>query len=337
MNHPFYKASKQLEDDIIKEIDKNLSPLTNSYIPADSDRQLFFSYGNNYVILSSVNYFHPQFFFDIGTAIIEKIKEHEQRIGKEICKESVYAVMAICAVLKNDILNYRINLERMLKQRQLYNPTPTPLIDLINNEPVFGSVKREANKVFNENSVVKKFHSGIFPELDFPKVCSNLSEFHQKQFVTYILNYRLLHFSLDKPNCPDIIFEHCYSLIQNLCVLIESHLKEKKSSTNLLWALLSNNINEPYKTILNSRLTLKTRFNTFDIPTFNTNLPLIIRELETKTDEEEIICYCFYIAYMCRNQVLHNITDHAIFHGDGLLTEKLIGILLSTVHFVSKV
>lgn len=337
LNHPFYQASRQLEDDIVNQVDNNLSALTTTYVPSEPDRQLFFPFGNNYALLSSLNYFHPQFFFDIGTKVVEKTNEHETRIGKEICKEGIYAVMAMCAVAKNDILNYRIYLEKMLQQRQLYLHTPTPLIDLINNEPVFGSAKREANRVFDANTVVSKFKTGNFPDLTFTNVCSSLSAFHQKQFVTYILNYRLLHYSLNNPTCPDIVFDHCYSLIQNLCVLVESHLKEKKSSSNLFWNLLQQNINEPYKSIMSTRLNLKTRFNTHDIPTFNTHLPAIIAEFETKTDQEELICYCLYVTYMCRNQVLHNITDGAVFHGDGILTEKLIGILISAVHFVSKV
>lgn len=337
LNHPFYKASKQLEEEIINDIDSKLSLLTNTYIPSDPDRKMFFAYGDKYVLLSSVNYFHPQFFFYIGTKIIEKTTEHELRIGVEICKESVYAIMAMCAVLKNDILNYRIYLERMLEQRQLYVTTPASLIDLINNEPVFGSVKREANRVFNDNSVVQKFQSGLFADINFTTTSTTLSLFHQKQFVTYILNYRLLHYSLDKTNCPDIVFEQCYSLIQNLCVLIESNLKEKKASTLLLWPLLTTYIDEPYKSTLSTTLTLKARFKTNNISTFNTNLPLVIAELDACTNPEQIICYCFYIAYMCRNQVLHNVTDVVIFHNDGIVTEKLIGILLSTVHFVSKV
>jgi len=337
LNHPFYQASRQLEEDIIKEVDNNLSALITSYTPADPDRQLFFPYGNNYVLFSSINYFHPQFFFDIGLKVIEKTSEHESRLKKEICKEGIYAVMAMCAVAKNDILNYRIYLEKMLQQRQLYSNTPTQLIDLINTEPIFGSAMREANRVFDDNSIINKFKTGVFPDLNFTNVCSSLSVFHQKQFVTYILNYRLLHYSLNNPTCPDIIFEHCYSLIQNLCVLVESHLKEKKTSTNLLWNLLQQDINVPYKSILSTRLNLKSRFNTHDIATFNIHIPTIIAEFETKTDSEELICYCLYITYMCRNQVLHNITDGAIFHQNGVLTEKLIGILISAVHFVSKV
>ena len=337
LNHPFYQASSQLEYDIVNQVDNNLDALTNTYVPSYNDRNLFFPYGNNYVLQNSVNYFHPQFFFDIGIKVIEKANEHESRIGKEICKEGIYAVMSMCAVAKNDILNYRIYLEKMLQQRHLYLPTPIPLIDLINNEPVFDSAKREANRVFDANSIVHKFKTGSFPEISLTNVCTSLSDFHQKQFVTYILNYRQLHYSLNNPTCPEIIFEHCYSLIQNLCVLVESHLKEKKSSQNSLWNLLQLNIKMPYKSILSTRLNLKTRFNTHDIPTFNTHLPTIIEEFETKTNQDELICYCLYVTYMCRNQVLHNITDGAIFHGDGSFTEKLIGMLISSVHFISKV
>ena len=337
LNHPFYIASRKLEDDILNEVDINLSALTSSYIPSNSDSQLFFSYGNNFVLFNSVNYFHPQFFFDIGIKVIEKTKEHENRIGKEICKEGIYAVIAMCAVTKNDILKYRIYLEKMLQQRELYLHTPTPLIDLINGEPVFASVKRESSRIFEANSVVNNFKKGYFPDFTFTNVCTALSIFHQKQFVTYILNYRLLHYFLDNPNCPEIIFDHCYSLIQNLCVLVESHLKEKKNSTNLLWKLLQQNINEPYKSILATRLSLNARFNTHDITTFNTHFSPIISEFESKDDPDELICYCLYITYMCRNQVLHNVTNSAIFQGDRILTEKLIGILISAVHFVSKV
>jgi hypothetical protein len=225
----------------------------------------------------------------------------------------------------------------MLQQRSLYTITPTPLIQLIISEPIFGSLKRETNRIFSANSVLNKLALLYFPDLTFTDICTSLSDFHQKQFVTYIANYRLLHYSLSQSTCPSIIFEHCYSLIQNLCILVESHLKEQKTSPNLLWNLLTQNINEPFKSILTSRLTLKSRFNTFDISTFNTHFEPIILEFETTNDPEEIICYCLYITYMCRNQVLHNITSGAKFHGNGDLTEKLIGILISAVHFVSKV
>jgi hypothetical protein len=335
-SHPFYIASENLVDHIINDVDMKLSSLLNTYIPSNNDNQLFIEYGNNYLLLNTWKYFHPQFFFEIGLEIIEKTKEHEVRIGKEICKESVYAIMAICAVFKNDILNNRIYLEKMLVQRKLYNSTPQILIDLINNEPVFGFIKRETNRVFNDNSFIQKLQGSFFSGLDFTMLTSNLSIFHQKQFLTYILNYRLLHYSLDKPTCPDIIFEHCYTLIQNLCVLIESDLKEKKSSRHLLGKLITLDINEPYKSKI-SILNLIGRFSTNSISTFNTNLPQVITELDTCTNLEEMICYCLYISYMCRNQVLHNINPNLIFHKDGILTEKIIGILLSTIHFNSKV
>jgi hypothetical protein len=336
-NHPFYKASGQLEDEIVNQVDNNLSVLTTSYVPSDPDRLLFLPYGDNYVLLNIINYSHPQFFFNIGIKVLEKTHEHEIRIGKEICKEGIYMVMAMCSVVKNDILNYQIYLEKMLEQRQLHLHTQPTLIDLIDSDPVFGPVKRNAEEVFEANTVVKNFKRSCFPDVTFNNTCSFLSFFHQKQFLTYILNYRLLHYSLINPNCSDIVFEHCYSLIQNLCALVESHLKETKNSSNLLWQLLKNDINDPYKSILLTRLNLKTRFNTNDIATFNTNLPTIITEFEGKTDPEELICYCLYVTYMCRNQVLHSVTDAAVFHKDGILTEKLIGILISAVHFVSKV
>jgi hypothetical protein len=238
LSHPFYQASKELVDKILHEIDTNLSALTSKYIPAESDKKLFFPYSNSYVLLSTVNYFHPQFFFDIGSKVVDKIREHEGYIGGEICKESVYAIMATCAVEKNDILNYRIYLDKMLEQRQLYLSVPTPLIDLINGEPAFGSAKREANRVFNDNSIINKFQKGAFSYMNFTNTCSTLSLFHQQQFVTYILDYRLLHYSLNTSNCPEIIFNQCYSLIQSLCVLTESSLKENKASSKLFWNLL---------------------------------------------------------------------------------------------------
>lgn len=333
LNHPFYKASKALQNQIVNDIDANLSVLTSSYVPNDSDRKIFFPYGDKYVLLSTFSDNHAQFFFDTGREITEKVEEHEKRIGKAICKEGLYAIMSNCAVLKNDILNYRTYLEKMLKQRSLYNPASTSLINLINNKPEFGSMLREANRIFDANSIIKKMQA-YFSPLDFTIVCTLLSDFQQHQFVTQIVQYRLLHFSLADPDCPNIAFEYCYNLIQHLCVIIEASLKDKKHSTLEMGKILLQQTNEPYKSLLNAN---RAAYPTRSIPDFNLHFPNIVAAFSSCTVRDEMIAYCLYIAYMCRNQVLHNVDSSAIFHGNGLLTEQVIGILLVAVYFTDKV
>lgn len=335
LSHPFYIESKKLEDSILEDIETNLLKLDATYTPSNVDHQLFFPYGNNFVLLSTINYFHPHYFFEIGKTIIEKVEEHEKRIGLNICKEGLYSIMAVCAIQKNDVLNYRVYTERALHERASYTPTTPLLIDLIKSEPTFGSISREATRVIDSNSVIvkMKFH---FSDISFIEIADKLQNFQQQQFVNYILNYRLLHYYLDKANCPTVVFEHCYSLIQNLCVLFESALKTKKGSTKMLWNLISEDTNAPYKSILNTGLNLKSVYPTHDISTFNAHFPNILSAFEAEINPDNLVVYSEYILYMCRNQILHNLTDTACFHGNGQDTEKLIGILIFAIYSIRK-
>lgn len=335
LSHPFYIESKKLEDSILKDIDSNLSKVDTSYKPSHSDNQLFFPYGDNYVLFSSFNYFHPHYFFEIGRAIIEKVEEHESRIGLCICKEGLYSIMAVSAIQKNDVLNYRVYIERALIEKAKYSLTTPLLIDLIKSEPVFGSINREATRVIESNSVILKMKIH-FSDISFIEITDKLQNFQQQQFVNYILNYRLLHYYLDKADCPSIVYEHCYSLIQNLCVLFESALKTKKSSTKQLWNLISQDTNAPYKTILTTGLNLISTYPTHSISDFNTHYPNVLIALEAEANPDNLIVYSEYILYMCRNQILHNLTDTAYFHGKGKETEKLIGILIFAIYSIRK-
>lgn len=336
MSNPFYQASHTIHSKILSGVNQNLDALTNSYNPSADDNKLFFPYGNEYALNNMVMFFHSQFFFDIGKDLLEEVTVHEIRIGKEICKEAILAVMAVSCIMKNDVLNYRVYLERMMQQRRLYDPSSPNLITLISNEPVFGSVKREAERVFDVNVFIQKLKSSLYTDISFSGVASTLTSLYQAQFVNYVLNYRLLHYYLIAPNCPDIVYEHSYSLIQNLCVLFESQLKINKSSVNLLGKLLSQDINVTYRTHYTTTLSLQSTYPTNNIATFNTHLPNVIAALDIATTDLDTVVYCSYIAYMCRNQVLHNISDTVIFHGDPILTEKIIGILLTSIYFMNK-
>jgi len=335
LSHPFYIESKKLEDSILKDIDMNLSKLDATYKPTNSDNKLFYPYGDNYVLFSTFNYFHPHYFFEIGRGIIEKVEEHESRLGLGICKEGLYSIMAVCAIQKNDVLNYRVYTEKALIERSKYSSTTPLLIDLIKSEPIFGSINREATRVVESNSIVVKMKT-YFPDISFIEIADNLQNFQQQQFVNYILNYRLLHYYLDKADCPAIAFEHCYSLVQNLCVLFESALKTKKSSTKQLWNLISQDTNAPYKTILTTGLNLISIYPTHSISDFNTHYPNILIAFDAETNPDNLIVYSEYILYMCRNQILHNLTDTACFHGNGQATEKLIGILIFAIYSIRK-
>ena len=335
INHPFYKAADNIVNQIIREVRTNLKSVGPRHTPEDCDRELFYPYGNWYIRLSSINHYHPQFFFDIGQELLDEATEHEKKMGAHISKEGIYAVRAICAVMKNDLFQYRINLERMLMERGLYDPVTLDLANLINNEPVFYSVKREANLVFDENCVIRQLKDmRIFNEFDFLSTLSKLSPFHQKQWLTYVLNYRLLHVYLGRVDCPNYVHDQCYGFMQDVCVLFESALKDKKGSTKRFWGLLSQKISEPYKSNLLTVLNLSGRYPVHSITDFNTHFPSLLEEFKSLPNSEDIICYCIYICYICRNQILHNLTSRPIFHGNGEMTEKLIGILLTSIYAV---
>ncbi|TDX00457.1 hypothetical protein EDB95_1482 [Dinghuibacter silviterrae] len=52
-------------------------------------------------------------------------------------------------------------------------------------------------------------------------------------------------------------------------------------------------------------------------------------------NQYDIVAYALYIAYMCRNQVLHSVAENILFYRDGEMTEKIIGVLIGAIYFTT--
>ncbi|TDX00458.1 hypothetical protein EDB95_1483 [Dinghuibacter silviterrae] len=246
-------VGNQIEITVSRDIKERLAALTIEYAASFEDHKLYEPFLYPAIRLMSR---YPQFSFSLGFSLVPIVREYEARIGKEICKEALYAAMSVCAVEKNDVLQYRVYLDKMLQQRELYDKSMPELIDLITSGGVFGPLEKGVNSVFDENMVIVRLKN-FFGTLTFTDTCRGLHSL-QRHFINQIVEYRLLHASLKYEDCVDVIFEKCYTLIQTLCTLVETALREKLKSTSQLGGLI-NRLPEPYTSSI-TRLDLSKRF-----------------------------------------------------------------------------
>jgi len=318
------------------EMQKILSRLDENYVPSQNDESLF----NLYVKFARGDLSHrfAHFTFKLGFHIEDKVKEREKEIGKEICKEALYSRMAICCLEKNDIFEYIIYLEKMLQQKKLYDATEVTLVDILNMEQEYDPIITEANRLIDVDNTITKRLKIFFNNFSFINVLISISPFQQKIFMNQMITYRLLHASLMEKNCGDIIHEQSFNLIQNLCTLVETALKEKlKKPKSTFEPLLKYHLNEPYKSVLENLNLFSVYQVKNSIHNFNKYIQRILPELETCSDKNAIVVFALFIAYLCRNQVLHNVSGEIAFRGNGKLTEKIIGVLLASVYFASNI
>lgn len=332
--------ASNLRDTVWEAIEDNLEKRdkTQNYLISDND--LFIPFIDTYV---SGIIIHPMesYFLDLGKRIFhEVVEQYEKDNSVKINKEHLFFALSMLSIRCGDEISAMTFWELAQKENEYTNSTsPTELnssIDLLQSK--FTTILAPIKLNYDENKLIKKLRPQFNFIDDFQTVLTSLSDLHKAHFLSCGLKQVHILQKLRTYSDLHIIKIFAQELVNSLCVLNESLLKDKGLPGTTIGALM-NDIFSTYP-LVGAHLGQSgnsTGIYSIGKANFYSKYDKFINHIENNiTDEHKLKADILYALHQLRNEALHLIDDTRKYYNDVELFEKTIGLLFICVSVINK-
>lgn len=332
--------ASNLRDTVWDAIEDNLKnrDKTQSYLVADNE--LFIPFIDTYV---SGILIHPMesYFADLGKRIYhEVVEQYENDNAVKVNKEYLFFSLSMLSIRCGDEINAMTFWELAQKENEYTdNTAPTGLnnsIDLLQSK--FTSILAPIKLNYDENKLIKSLRSRFNFIDDFQTVLTNLSDLHKAHFLSCGLKQVHILQKLRKYSDLNIVKIFAQELVNSLCVLNESLLKDKGLPGSTIGALM----NDVYTTyplvgVYLGQSSSSSGVYSIGKTNFYSKYDVFISFIENSiTDENKLKADVLYALHQLRNEALHLLDDTRKYYNDVELFEKTIGLLFICVSVIRK-
>lgn len=329
-----------LRNTVLEKIEENLNnrPPGQNYLVTDN--KLFIPFIDTY-ISGSIIHSMGSYFFDLGKTIYHDIVEKYENINSvKVNKENLFFALSMLSFQCGDEVNAMTFWELAQNENKYTNNTAlTGLnnsIDLLQSNMTSFFVPIKLN--YDDNKLIKSFRDKFDFIDNFQTVLSNLSDLHKAHFLSCGLKQVHILQKLRTYNNLHIVKIFAQELVNSLCILNESLLKDKGLQGKSIGELM-NSIFTSYPYVGEHLGQSGNRSGVYGIgkENFYSKYGKFIDYIETNvTDENKLKADILYALHQLRNEALHLIDDTRKYYNDAELFEKTIGLLFICISVINK-
>lgn len=329
-----------LRDIVWETIEENLKKRdkTLSYLVTDNDIfDPFIETFTTGIIIHSMD----SYFADFGKRIYhEVVEKYEAENSVKVNKEYLFFALSMLSIRCGDEISAMTFWELAQKEKGYTNSTaPTGLNNSINLlQSKFSTILSPIKYNYDENKLIKSLRTRFSFIDDFQTVLTNLTDLHKAHFLSCGLKQVHVLQKLRKYSDSSIVKIFAQELVNSLCVLNESLLKDKGLPGSTIGPLM-NDIYLTYPLVAPYLGQSSNSSGIYSIgkSNFYSKYDKFIDYIEINiTDENKLKADVLYALHQLRNEALHLLDDTRMYYNDVELFEKTIGLLFICVSVVSK-
>ena len=330
--------ASHLRDTVWDAIKENLRnrDATKSY--QVSDNEIFIPLIDTYA-LGIMIHSMESYFCDLAKRILhEDVEEYEQANGVKVNKEHLFFAISMLSIRCGDEISSMVYWELAQKEHEYTYGVVAGLDDTINLlKTKFRGVLEPVAHVFNDNKLVKALQPK-FPFIkDFETTLVALTDLNKAHFLSCgIKQVHLLHKMRKYPDVK-IIRIFAQELVNSLCILNESLLKQKGLPGDTIGALMQN-VFATYPAVGAHLGQSNNSSGIYAIgkTNFYGKYDKFVQFLEVSvTDGDKLKGDILYALHQLRNEALHIFDDTRLYYNNVDLFEKTIGLLFVCVSVIN--
>lgn len=321
--------------DAIRENLKNRDA-TKNYLSSDND--IFIPIIDTYALGIMI---HPMesYFCDLAKRIFhEEVEGYEQTNSVKVNKEHLFFAISMLSIRCGDEISAMVYWELAQKEHEHTHGVVAGLGATINLlKTKFRGVLEPVALAFNDNRLVKALQPK-FPFIkDFETTLVGLTDLNKAHFLSCgIKQVHLLHKMRRYPDVK-IIRIFAQELVNSLCILNETLLKQKGLPGDTIGALMQNvYVTYPAVGAHLGQSSNGTGIYAIGKPNFYSKYDKFVHFLEVSvTDGDKLKGDTLYALHQLRNEALHIFDDTRLYYNDVDLFEKTIGLLFICVSVIN--
>lgn len=328
-----------LRDKVWDAIKENLDNRDHNRNYLQSDNDIFIPFIDAYasgIIIHSME----SYFLDLGKRIYhEVIEDYEANHSNKVNKEHLFFALSMLSIRCGDEITSMQFWELAQKENENTNGSLTDIDNTINLlSSKFKSALSPVKYVFDENNLIKTLKPKFSLIDDFHTTLQNLTGLNKAHFLS--CGIKQVHVLSKLRKYPDlnIIKIFAQELVNSLCLLNESLLKDKGLGGNTIGPLM-NNVYLSYPTVGAHLGQSSNSSGVYSIgkANFHSRYNEYIEYIENSiTDENKLKADILYALHQLRNEALHTIDDTRMYYTNTELFEKTIGLLFICVSVIQK-
>lgn len=311
-----------------------------SYLATDGD--LFIPFIDTYV---SGVIIHPMesYFLSLGKEIYNDIIiPYETDNSVKINKEHLFFALSMLSVRCGDEISAMTYWELTQRENKETNAGSIP-VNLDNSieslRQKFTTILEPVKLNYDENKLIKSLRLRFNFIDDFETTLTSLSDLHKAHFLSCGIKQVHILQKLRVYGDLNIVKIFAQELVNSLCVLNESLLKDQGIAGDTIGPLM-NSVYTGFPHIGTHLGQSSNSTGVYSISklTFHTNYDQFISFLESSviTDENKLKADVLYALHRLRNEALHLLDDTREYYNDVELFEKTIGLLFICVSVIKK-
>lgn len=328
----------RMRDVVWDAVERNLDARTTAHSYLPSDDTVFTPYIDAYAAGSLIHPF-SSYFADLGKRLYrEVVLEYEATANVKINKEHLFIAISFLSIQSGDEITAMQFWEMAQKQRELTYGTAATLnstIDLLHSR--FRNIINPIERSYNENTLIQNLKSKFTFINDFETTLRSLSDLSKAHFLSCGIKHVHVLGKLRLGGDLSIIKVFAQELVNSLCVLNESLLKQKGLAGNTIGPLMDS-VYFTYPHVghhlgQGSTSTGVYRISKADFyGRYNDYIAFIEASI---TDPDKLKADVLYALHRLRNEALHTLDDTRLYYTDVDLFEKTIGLLFVCVSVIT--
>lgn len=326
-----------LRDVVWNAIEDNLEKRNTTVSYLSSDNDLFTPFVDAYAAGSIIHPF-SSFFADLGKRLYrEVVVEFENTNNVRVNKEHLFIAISFLSIQSGDEITAMQFWEMAQKERELTYGTAASLddtIDLLHTK--FRTVINAIELHYNENELIRNLKPKFSFIKDFETTLKSLSNLSKAHFLSCGIKHVHVLGKLRESTDLSIIKVFAQELLNSLCVLNESLLKEKGLSGDMIGPLM-NSVFTSYPLVGHHLGQASSGTGIYRITKahfygrFNEYVSFIESHI---TDPNKLKADTLHALHRLRNEALHTLDDTRLYYSDIALFEKTIGLLFICVSVI---